>query len=92
MLSNYSRLCLHTDTVLVLKFDFRLDALLTALDFMLDTRQSWDDTALLITRGLLQHFISLVLVALSNKICNNNLSFSWLCRKREELLAIGLQI
>ena len=79
-------------TVLVLKFDFRPDALLTALDSLLGNPQSWDDTALLITRGLLQHFISFVLVALSSKICNNKLSFSWLCRTHEELLAIALEI
>ena len=56
------------------------DAPLPALDSMLDNPQSWDDTALLITKGLLQHFISFALVTLSNKICNNNLSFSGLCR------------
>ena len=60
-------------TVLVLKFDFQADALLTALDSILDNPLSWDSNILSKIRGLLQHFISFVLVALFNKICDKNL-------------------
>ena len=57
---------------------------MTPLDSMLDNPQNWDDIALSISRGLLLHFISFVLVALSNKFWNNNISFSWLRRVLEE--------